>query len=198
MRVDQPLSSCVGIIERLLLVSDGKWRFCCWQRGNNNKNADLEFDAVPELPRWARMWVKSAPCINEKMRRDAKQWRAEKRNCREITQFPLISHGAAVISSASFNYRGRNWATAKINSAEHMSSFLIRAALICEQSCSEKCGMTYWLTAGTRGPCKLRRLNLGLLYQSLQALVLASIFIGAHSASLPEWRNEEAGLSPAA
>lgn len=62
---------------------------------------------------------------------------------REIMQFPLISLGAAVISSASFNYRGRNWATAKINSTGHMRGFLIRVALICEQSCSEKWGMTY-------------------------------------------------------
>lgn len=94
---------------------------------------------------------------------------------REIMQFPLISLGAAVISSASFNYRGRNWASDKINSTGHMQGSLIRAALICEQSCSEKWGMTYWLTAKIWGPCKQCPLTLGFLYQ-WQGLVFASMF----------------------
>lgn len=70
-----------------------------------------------------------------------------------------------------------------------MRGFLIRATLICEQSCSEKCGMTFFLTAGTRGPRKPRPLNLGFLYQSLQGLVPASMFTGACSVSLPEGRD---------
>lgn len=70
-----------------------------------------------------------------------------------------------------------------------MRGFLIRATLICEQSYSEKCAMTFFLTAGTRGPCKPCPLNLGSLYQSLQGFVPASMFIGARSVSLPEGRD---------